>query len=471
MRGDCLSVLNHPVVQTPNLDSLARKGVLFKQTYSATPVCIPARAAIMTGLTQRSHGRVGYQDNVPWNYEVMLPGEFAKAGYHTQCIGKLHVYPSRSLCGFHNVLLHDGWMHYRNKKTVAREHWDTVDDYTVWLRQQAGSEVDVMTPGLHWNSSTTARPWHLREELHPTNWVVTQSIDFLRRRDPLKPFFLWMSFVSPHPPLNPPQIYFDQYNQASIPDPPIGDWADKVDSDKNGLDLTTFRGVVQKNRLKRARAAYYALITHIDEQIGRFLLALNEYGLAEETVILFTSDHGEMLGDHNLFRKGLPYEGSTKVPFILTDLSGHLGLKPGSTVDESVEMRDILPTLLHAADIPIPDCVEGESVLPLCRGEDAVWREYIHGEHCFGPYSNHYITNGIEKYIWFSQTGEEQFFDLQQDPFELQNMAGEDRYTERIQLCRQRLVKELFGREEGYSNGEKLIVGRKPQTCLSHILS
>src|SRR5579875_2576902 len=199
MRGDCLSVLNHPVVQTPNLDSLARKGVLFKQTYSATPVCIPARAAIMTGLTQRSHGRVGYQDNVPWNYEVMLPGEFAKAGYHTQCIGKLHVYPSRSLCGFHNVLLHDGWMHYRNKKTVAREHWDTVDDYTVWLRQQAGSEVDVMTPGLHWNSSTTARPWHLREELHPTNWVVTQSIDFLRRRDPLKPFFLWMSFVSPHP--------------------------------------------------------------------------------------------------------------------------------------------------------------------------------------------------------------------------------------------------------------------------------
>lgn len=469
MRGDCLSLLNHPIIETPNLDHLAQKGVLFTQAHSATPVCIPARAAIMTGLTQRSHGRVGYQDNVPWNYENIMPESFSKAGYHTQCVGKLHVYPTRSLCGFHNVILHDGWMHYREQNTPASAHWDHVDDYTVWLKQRAGVTADVMGE-LHWNSSTVARPWHLREDLHPTNWVVTQSIDFLRRRDPNKPFFLWMSFVSPHPPLNPPQVYYDQYIHAYFPDPVIGDWADTKDEAREGLNPTTFRGVVHKNMLHRARAAYYALITHIDYQIGRFLLAMEEYGVGKDTIVLFASDHGEMLGDHNLFRKGLPYEGSVKVPFILADLSPSSRLRRGSVVDRLVEMRDIMPTLLDAANIPIPDTVEGHSVIPLCRGEQTDWREYIHGENTFGAYSNHYITNGKEKYIWFSQTGEEQFFDLQDDPFELQNLANDSRYSKRIELRRQQLVTELHGREEGYSDGERLIVGRKPQRCLSHIL-
>lgn len=137
MRFDCLHYLNHPVIQTPNLDELARKGVVFTSAYSATPSCIPARAAILTGMSQRNHGRVGYQDKVPWTYEYTMPGEFAKAGYHTQCIGKMHVYPTRNLCGFHNIELHDGYMHYnRNRSTsTALEWWDYTDDYLPWLRE------------------------------------------------------------------------------------------------------------------------------------------------------------------------------------------------------------------------------------------------------------------------------------------------------------------------------------------------
>ncbi len=137
MRYDCLSIAGHPVVETPNLDELARTGVRFDRAYSATPSCIPARAAIFTGKSQTGHGRVGYQDRVPWRYDRTMPEEFAKAGYHTQCVGKMHVYPARNLMGFHHVVLHDGYLHHnRNKYSIpVSEHYDEVDDYLHWLRQ------------------------------------------------------------------------------------------------------------------------------------------------------------------------------------------------------------------------------------------------------------------------------------------------------------------------------------------------
>lgn len=180
MRGDCLSILDHPVVETPNLDQLARRGMLFRNAYSSTPTCVPARAALFTGMSPRSHGRVGYEEKVPWNYEHTLPGELAKAGYHTQCVGKMHVDPARSLLGFHNVVLHDGYLHhnrFKHTNTVTESH-DSCDDYLPWLRERAGASTDLIDLGLDCNSSTIALPWHLPEALHPTNWVVTQSIDF-----------------------------------------------------------------------------------------------------------------------------------------------------------------------------------------------------------------------------------------------------------------------------------------------------
>src|SRR5699024_1307862 len=126
-------------VETPYLDQLARHGVLFNNAYSATPTCVPARASILTGMNQTNHGRVGYEDEVPWNYEHTLPGELADAGYHTQCVGKMHVYPTRNLCGYHNVVLHDGYMHYnRDKRTPSGRSFSEVDDYLRWLKEKAG---------------------------------------------------------------------------------------------------------------------------------------------------------------------------------------------------------------------------------------------------------------------------------------------------------------------------------------------
>ncbi|MFC5653460.1 arylsulfatase [Paenibacillus solisilvae] len=472
MRADCLRAAGHSIVETPNLDDLARNGVHFQNAYSATPSCIPARAAIMTGMSQRSHGRVGYQEQVPWNYTHMLPAAFSKAGYHTQCVGKMHVYPTRNLCGFHNIVLHDGYLHYNRNYTglPAAEHFNEYDDYLHWLKRQAGSDQDLLDHGLDCNASTVTRPWHLPEKLHPTNWVVSESIDFLRRRDPSKPFFLWSSFVRPHPPFDPPQVYFDMYKDLDIPLPPVGEWVDEAAAEDGSSGPTTSFSKLDKRRLNRAQAGYYALITHLDDQIGRLLNSLGEYGVLRNTVILFASDHGEMLGDHHYYRKVLPYEASAKIPFLLYDPGDVLSLQRGKRVNEVVELRDIMPTLLEAAGIPIPPTVEGLSVLSLCKGDASDWREYIHGEHSGGAVSNHYMTDGCMKYVWFSQSGKEQLFDLLADPEERIDLAEDRSYAEQLLLWRSRLIQELYGREEGYSDGTQLIAGQRPQACLSHIL-
>jgi arylsulfatase A-like enzyme len=472
LRGDCLGIAGHPIVETPNLDDLAQRGVLFRCAYSATPTCLPARAALHTGMSQTSHGRVGYRDGVPWEYEHTLAGELAAAGYHTQCVGKMHVYPVRSLLGFHNVVLHDGYFHHNRDRArvTVNAHYDQLDDYLIWLRQTAGAHRDLTDLGLDCNAATVARPWHLDEHLHPTNWAVTQSIDFLRRRDPTKPFFLYTSFVRPHPPFDPPPAYFDRYKHLDLPDAPVGDWVDVAAAEAGSRHPAAYFAKLPKRRLDRARAAYYALISHLDDQIGRLLQALQEYGVLDDTIVLFTSDHGEMLGDHHFFRKALPYEGSARVPFIVCDFTGRLGFRPNRIVDAVVELRDVMPTLLEAAGVPIPDTVDGMSVLPLCRGERPAWRGALHGEHAFGRLSNHYVTDGREKYIWYSQTGEEQLFDLTRDPQELYNLAQDPSRSDRLAAWRARLVAALTGREEGYVEDGRLVVGRTPRDVLSRLM-
>lgn len=468
MRGDCLGVNGNEFIGTPNLDMMATEGYNFENAYTAVPSCIASRAAILTGMSQKSHGRVGYEDGVSWNYENTIASEFSKAGYHTQCIGKMHVYPERNLCGFHNIMLHDGYLHFaRNKEGKASTQIEQCDDYLKWFREKKGHNVDLIDIGLDCNS-WVSRPWGYEENLHPTNWVVNESIDFLRRRDPSKPFFLKMSFVRPHSPLDPPKFYFDMYKDEDLPAPLMGDWANKEDEENRGKDINCIKGIINKKALKRAKAAYYGSITHIDHQIGRFLIALSEYGELNNTIFLFVSDHGDMMGDHNWFRKGIPYEGSSRIPFFIYDPGNLLKGKKGKVFDEVLELRDIMPTLLDFAHISIPNSVEGLSLKDLIEERNFTWREYIHGEHSFGEDSNHYIVTKRDKFLWFSQRGEEQYFDLEKDSKELTNLIDSEEYKERIDYLRKILIKELEGREEGYTDGNRLLKGH-PVSTLKHI--
>lgn len=466
-RGDCLSLDGHPVVHTPWLDQLALGGVRFSRAYSSCPSCIPARAALMTGLGQRSHGRVGYRDGLPWNYEVTLAGEFTRHGYQSQAIGKMHVYPERSQLGFQNVILHDGFLHHTRR--THHDNPEAVDDYLVWLRRQTGRpDADYFDHGVGCNASV-ARPWPMEEALHPTNWVATEALDFLRRRrDPRKPVFLYLSFHRPHPPYDPPQWAFEQYLHEPMPPPPVGAWANELAGYGNGTPSSCY-AELSPRLLQRARAGYYGHMTHIDHQINRLLEVLDTFDRSRETWVCFTSDHGEMMGDHHLFRKSLPYEGSARVPLLLKGPK-NAGLLKGAVCPEVVEARDIMPTLLDCAGLPVPASVEGRSLLPLARGTGGPVRPYLHGEHVALGQSLQWLTDGRQKYVWFSGTGREQLFDLDADPTELCDLSAQAGAQEALAGWRSRLVRELAGCEEGFSDGARLHPGRPVSPVLAPAL-
>ena len=464
MRGDCMGFAGHPDVKTPYLDTLASQGVYFPHAYSSCPTCVPARAILHTGLSQRHTGKVGYQDGVDWNYGCTMAGELAKAGYYTQCVGKMHVHPLRNYLGFHNVELHDGYLHeYRFAGVDHYGNQTYADDYFYWLKEQLGASADVTDSGMDCNG-WTARPWPYEEKYHPTNWVASRSIDFLRRRDPRQPFFLMASFVRPHAPYDAPQWYFDLYKDKDLRPPFRGDWDDQEFLRQKGRTFNNCTGPLDPELIRQQQIGYYACITHVDHQIGRLLMALTEHRLMDNTVILFTSDHGEMLSDHGWDRKSLPYEGSARIPMLIWGPEKYVG--PGGRVDESlVELRDVMPTCLDLAGAPIPAHLDGQSML---HGVD---RQWLHGEHTFwvNNASSQFIVTTRDKFIWFSQRNEEQYFDLEKDPHETHNAIHDPEYQDRIAELRHLLAQALKDSEEGYSDGEHLIPGHTPVDCLSNV--
>jgi arylsulfatase A-like enzyme len=215
--------------------------------------------------------------------------------------------------------------------------------------------------------------------------------------------------------------------------------------------------------MHRARAAYYAYLAYLDAQVGRLMRILMRGG-HRNTFVLFTSDHGEMLGDHNLWRKTYAYEASARVPFVIKMPASIEGPR-NRELSQVVGWEDIMPTFLDLAEAPIPKTVEGRSLMPLLRGENGGWRNYYHGEHsaCYHPENtNQFLTDGEWKYIWNPATDEEQLFHLETDPQECQNLAKQAKSEKILILWRERMVEELKDRGDGLSDGERLIPGAIP---------
>jgi arylsulfatase len=449
-RWDGLGIYNG-ALQTPNLDALARSGVSFRRAYSEVPSCIAARRTLISGLRPATQGMVGFEEGIDWNPAHTLPGELARGGYHTHCVGKMHFFPKRKRFGFQSLVLSDD---------PARPHGN---DYTDWLKSKGYDERDGVAHGCDINS-WVGRPHHFPEELTHSHWCVSRAMEFVQRRDPTAPFFLKLSLFDPHPPLAPPASFFDRYIQRELPKPRKGEWNDPDLPKGKGLDVNTFLGELDPSDQHAFTAAYYATINHVDSQIGRFLIFLREQRVLDNTFILFTSDHGEMLGDHGFFRKAVPYEGSSHVPFIVKPPKRFTWQK-GLEVDAPVGLQDVMPTLLEAAGQPVPKSVEGSSVLPWIDGKrPSRWREYIHGEHAPVPHGlggMHYLTDGRMKYVWWAKSGREQLFDLISDPCEACDLAtGEEARKGQVGSWRQKLIKELKGRPEGFTDWKKLIPGR-----------
>jgi len=464
-RFDCLGCAGNPVLETPNLDWIASRGALFTRAYTACPSCVPARASLITGMSQWHTGILGMgrgQGPMGVGFDHTLPGELARAGWHTQGIGKMHFFPQRALNGFHHTLLDE---------SGRRQDPDFVSDYQRWFEANCGGDFGFVDHGIDWNS-WMARPWHAPEFLHPTNWTVQESLRFLERRDPTQPFFLMTSFARPHSPYDAPRWYFDLYERKGPPPPVVGSWASCHDVPGDAARPDAWRGVRSPEEIRRARAGYYGQIHHIDHQIGRLLMAMRRLGVLDNTLIIFTSDHGDMLGDHNLWRKTYAYEGSAHVPFIVS-LPASWRAPRGLTVDAPVMLRDIMPTVLDVVGLDIPETVDGLSLRPWLEGRrPAAWREYVHGEHCT-CYSEEqemqYVTDGRYKYIWFPRTGAEQLFDLVEDPGETRNLADDPDAAPLVRRWRARLIAELEPRGLGLTDGDRLVCQKgKPPIVSPH---
>jgi arylsulfatase len=441
-RGDHIGLSGHPVIETPNVDSFINRGAYFPNAYTEIPSTTGARRCLLRGQGSFHCGLVGYSGQ-EWDERLSVAHVLADNGYHCINVGWRNLHPRRKLYGFHIVIPHD-----------LREG---DDDYLDWLREQVGPEAAERGHGVDANG-WLARPWHLDERLHPTVWTTDVALEQIRKRDPTRPFFIWISHLRPHSPYDPPQFFWDMYIDRELPPIPIGDWAAKHDVPQPGLDRTAWRGRLTPEQNRRGRAAYMGVCTHIDYELGRLMEELTRSErLFDNSLVIFTSDHGDMMGDHHLHRKTYAYEGSARIPFAIRYPAG-LDL-PSGTFEQVVGLQDVVPTILETVGVEVPESVTGESVLAAIRGEK--WREFLHGEHspCYSvEEAMQYLTDGREKYIWFPATGGEQLFDLVTDRQELHDLARDPAHSDRVAVWRQRLIDLLAERGDGFSDGEKLLI-------------
>jgi len=256
----------------------------------------------------------------------------------------------------------------------------------------------------------------------------------------------------------------DMYNEDEMPNPYIGNWAARYTEHKDPPNPSLWHGDLGVRQAKKSRRGYYASITFIDEQIGRILAALKKRSMYENTLIIHFSDHGDMLGDHHLWRKTYAYEASAKIPMLLR-WPKNMGMEHqrGKTLRRPVELRDVLPTFLDAAGAPIPNHLDGKSMLELVRGNTKNWRQFIDLEHSMCYSEDHWnaLTDGKFKYIYYAYDGREQLFDLTNDPGELYDLAAASAYKNVLLQWRQRMVEHLSERGEQFVSNGKLVIRKK----------
>ena len=418
--GHMLGVEGHPCIQTPTLDMLARSGRRYVRAYSESPLCVPARMALMTGRPTPV-----VQENVKC---TLLAEAFAAGGYQSYVVGKLHAKPQRSRLGFDDVQLCE----------EGRTQWGVVDDYEAYLAE-CGCPGAQFMHGMG-NNEYVNRTWHLPEAMHATNWQTRQMVRTIQRRDPTKPALWYLSYTHPHPPLTPLFFYWNMYRDVPVATPSVGEWAEDPDSVPLALRQRRSQGESMSDyAVRAARRAFYALSTHIDHQLRVVLGTLREQRLLENTVLLFTSDHGDMLGKHGLWAKKLYYEESARVPMILVGTADGEEIECDSVDNRLVGWQDIMPTLLQLAGIQIPKSVQGQSMLSDTR------RDMLYGELGCGVQATRMVHVGRYKLIYYPAGNQVQLFDLEDDPEELFDIAGHAEAAAQRADMEKRLIGQLSG--------------------------
>ena len=435
-----LGVAGHPAVQSPTLDELARSGLRFTNCYAECPVCIPARRTLMTGTPPRTHGDRVFKEMLEMPHHLpTIAQTFRNAGYQAYAVGKLHVYPQRDRIGFDDVILDE----------EGRTQYGVIDDYELFLGDQgyAGRYFDH---GMS-NNQYSTRPWHLPEALHTTNWATRQMTRTIKRRDPKRPAFWYISYRHPHPPLVPLQTYLDLYRDLELDQPYYGDWTAASDLPFSMQANFARDSQLNTGQMLAARRAFYALCTHIDHQLRVIIGTLREEALLDNTIICFTSDHGDMLGNHHMWAKRLFYEYSANIPMILLGVAGDDRVGYNRVDDRLVGWQDVMPTLLDLAGIDIPDTVEGLSMVGDRR------RDWFYAEVGENDHATRMIHNGRYKLIYYAVGNHRQLFDLQEDPNELVDLSTSANHAQIVHNLSEILISQLYGGDEAWLQDGQLV--------------
>jgi len=414
-RYDTIRALGNQHINTPHVDRLVDEGTAFTHAFCQSPICTPSRASFLTGMYPSTvHGCTNGNDY--WAGAAPLIGKLLadEARYDCGLAGKLH------LAGAHGRIEPRGDDGYRvfHWSHDARDQWPEGHAYADWVREQGHVLADL-------REDAAALP----PALHQTTWCADQAIEFMceEREDP------WMMSVNifdPHSPFDPPQEYLDRYDPDTLPDPL---WREEDLRAHDKLGAVDGGTAIDLQTAKQVMAAYYAMIELIDDNVGRMLQALEKSGQRENTLVIFTSDHGELLGDHQLIGKGCRfYECLVRVPLIF---SWPGQIREGVVSDALVELVDIVPTLLEAGCVAAPDRIQGRSLWPLLSGaaESEPHREFVRCEyyralnpdvpgrqHLRGSYAT-MIRDRRYKLVCYHDRDVGELFDLVNDPGEFNN--------------------------------------------------
>ena len=406
-RFDTINAWGNQSIFTPHLNYMAAVGISFPNCYADCPICVPSRTTIMTGrrgyesgvISNVSHEAVMRQDT---ERGLTLPALLTKAGYQTCAKGKMHFQPARACYGFEQMRLPLDYMReYDGKKDSARPKVHGVGECEM---EPVISTVDTK------DSITT--------------WIADEIIDFLETRDPLRPFFLWGSFTKPHPPFDPCRDYWALYEGISMPEPVYGDWSEILEQTPQGFLAGCYENtnlhLFGKEQLQAVRRAYYAMITQVDYELGRILAVLREQKLDETTWIIFTSDHGEMLGDHHMSQKNLCFEGSAHVPLFVVPPQGRMAAR---TEKNLAEISDLYPTILHMAGVPVPEHARGKNLLEPLAENRIFYGNSLDSHFCV-------MEDGV-KLVYSARGDHTLLFDLKTDPMERKNLAEKPEWQEK----------------------------------------
>lgn len=412
MRPDFLSCYGADFLQTPHMDSIARNGIRYTNAVSSSPLCVPARTALLTGISALRNGVLGNEHAVRPDYTALgvrtWPQLLAERGYRTAAVGKMHFHPWDASHGFRERVIAED-----------KRHIEIDDDYQEFLkanglRKTHGAEQ----PGYfeHKGAVLSAVPY----EYTVDHFVGGAACEFLAKQTSAQPFALMVGFPSPHCPYDPDPRFLDQIDAQRIPDalpeatrnaPGLRRWnIERNRHSWNGMDYTDFPAEAKQ----RIRWHYAALVRQVDEEVGRILAALAKHGLADNTVVVLSSDHGDYLGDHNLIGKSSFYDAAIRVPLLV-----HVPHAPVTTVrDELVELHDITATMLHLAGCEPPPVMDSRPLPGVV--DSAAGRSHVVGV----LESGWMVYDGRWKLHRYA-TGDNLLFDLYNDPHEQRNRIAD----------------------------------------------